>query len=334
MAFVGLLQYSALAVLILQILRPSLASVAPVVVEKQLLWQGGSTAEVAAFRIPIITNTPDGGLLIVAESRKFSGSDAGAKFLTLRRSIDGGSSWSPVELLVEDFQTVDGLNVAHRCFNKQPFSERGSLGLRTRYGIQLTKGKQKGRLVACGHLISDYGSREGLYCLKSDDHGNTWEVGASIPGIPDYSAKKVGDFALSEPQIVELQNGSLLCFTRNTYAYHCNCKVVSRSDDQGDTFLQKSIRFDDILVDPGCAGSALMHKGVLYHLNPNSAKSRDNLTLRWSEDEGQTWKGSLAIDPGSSGYSCLSAIDDNHIGLAYETRGYRDITFVRVRLHP
>ena len=60
--------------------------------------------------------------------------------------------------------------------------------------------------------------------------------------------------------------------------------------------------------------------------------SRVNTTLRWSTDYGQTWPYALNINTGASGYSCLTSVDDNHIGVLYE-KGIGPLWFVKIQLN-
>jgi sialidase-1 len=93
------------------------------------------------------------------------------------------------------------------------------------------------------------------------------------------------------------------------------------------------------LADPVCMGSLIKAsvnvkgtmKDVLFFSNPNSGSARNNITIKASLDLGQTWMSvnQLLIDERTCyGYSSLTKIDDNTIGILYE--GVRDLYFVKI----
>lgn len=54
------------------------------------------------YRIPAVVATPRGALLAFAEGRLASAADAGDIDIVVRRSEDGGRTWSPVRVVVEN----------------------------------------------------------------------------------------------------------------------------------------------------------------------------------------------------------------------------------------
>jgi len=79
------------------------------------LFQRGD-AGYACFRIPAVVFTQQESILVFAEARKNGCSDTGNIDLVMRRSTDGGKTWSPI-MVVHD----NGDNV---CGNPVPVLDR------------------------------------------------------------------------------------------------------------------------------------------------------------------------------------------------------------------
>ena len=70
---------------------------------------------------------------------------------------------------------------------------------------------------------------------------------------------------------------------------------------------------------------------VLFFSNPNNKNSRTNMTIKASLDEGNTWPAELQAElyaPAGFGYSCLTMIDENNVGIVYE--GVKELYFQKV----
>ncbi len=70
---------------------------------------------------------------------------------------------------------------------------------------------------------------------------------------------------------------------------------------------------------------------MLLFSNPNSKTQRNHITIKASFDKGNTWKEENQIElyeEGTFGYSCLTVIDDEYVGILYE--GNRELYFQKV----
>jgi hypothetical protein len=76
----------------------------------------------------------------------------------------------------------------------------------------------------------------------------------------------------------------------------------------------------------GCEGSLVYHPGTrkLYfsHPKPSFFPLRNRLTVWSSSNQGATWDEHAVIWPGMTGYSALTVMADERLGLFYEKEGW------------
>ena len=328
------------------------------------------------YRIPAILRAANGDVLAFAEGRKHSGSDTGDIDLVMKRSTDGGRTWSVQQVIWDDGANTCGnpcpvldrttgtiwLLLTH---NPGPAHEKdiranNSVGTRTVWvthstdhgvtwakpiditattkaadwrwyatgpgiGIQIESGPHVGRLVIpCDHTFpaDDGRTVQASHAIFSDDHGATWQRGASIG--PD----------MNECQVVELHDarGTLLMDMRSYRGR--SLRAQSRSADGGTTWTEPVDA--PALIEPVCQASLLRWpaassaSGRLLFSNPAAPKKRINLAVRLSADDAATWPHALVLHPGPAAYSCLVALDERTAGCLYEAgekRPYERIVF-------
>lgn len=89
------------------------------------------------------------------------------------------------------------------------------------------------------------------------------------------------------------------------------------------------------LPDPVCQGSIISFqpkkgKPVLVFSNANSQVKRENLTLRYSTDDGLTWSAGKVVYPGPAAYSDLVIQENGNIGVLYEKDDYKRISYAQL----
>lgn len=158
--------------------------------------------------------------------------------------------------------------------------------------------------------------------IYSHDRGNTWKIG--IGAKPNTT----------EAQVVELADGSLMLNMRDNRG---GSRSVYATSDMGKTWVEHPTS-RKALPEPVCMASLIKHtyRGREYLLfsNPNSTEKRENLTIKLSKDMGDTWPevNQLLLDEGvGRGYSCMTSIDEETIGILYEG-SQADLVFQRIKI--
>jgi sialidase-1 len=312
------------------------------------------------YRIPAIITTNKGIVLAFAEARKTGCGDAGDIDLVVKRSSDGGKTWSGISMVWNDGENTCGnpapvvdrktgkiflLSTWNLGTDHEPAiingtskdtrrvfvlssSDDGNTWSTAREitkdvkkpdwtwyatgpgnGIQMKSKKYMDRLVIpCDHI--EAGTKKYFsHSIHSDDHGATWKLGGTTP------SDKV-----NECTVAELPKGKLLLNMRN----YTNIRVrqTSTSTTGGETWSE--LQGDTTLIEPVCQGSLIWydHKGrkpFLAFSNPANQKSRINMTVRLSYDQGKTWAKKLVLFEGPSAYSNLVTLPNGNLACLYES---------------
>lgn len=313
------------------------------------------------YRIPSVIVTRQGTVLAFCEGRKNSSSDTGDIDLLLKRSTDGGKTFSKAQVVWDD-----GPNT---CGNPCPVIDQ-------RTGtIVLLMTHNRGSDAESQIIARTSKGTRTVWKSESRDDGLTWsrpvEVTSSTkksdwtwyatgPGagiqlktgrlvVPCdhiealsrqmYSHVIYSDDGgatwrlggttgpgVNECEVVERTDGSLLLNMRN-YNRPQTCRSTATSSDGGLTW--SALAFDKSLIEPVCQASIRRFsradgegKSRILFSNPASEKSRQKMTVRLSYDEGKTWPVSKLLHAGPAAYSCLAVMPDGTVLCLYE-RGNR-----------
>lgn len=137
----------------------------------------------------------------------------------------------------------------------------------------------------------------------------------------------------TENMAVQLSDGSIMLNMRDNRNRQekgiKNGRAIATTTDLGETWTEHETSHG-ILIESVCMASIHKHnysdkngdkRSVLFFSNPNSKYARHKQTIKASFDDGQTWpeKYWVELDEGrGAGYSCLTSIDENTIGILYE----------------
>lgn len=162
--------------------------------------------------------------------------------------------------------------------------------------------------------------------MYSKDHGKTWKM-------HNYARTNT-----TESQVAEVEPGVLMLNMRDNRG---GSRAVSTTKDLGKTWAEHpSSR--SALPESVCMASLIkvaakdnvLNKDILLFSNPNTTKGRHSITIKASLDGGMTWlpEHQVLLDEGDGwGYSCLSMINKEAVGILYEG-SVAHMTFQAVKL--
>jgi sialidase-1 len=319
-----------------------------------------------AYRIPAVEAAADGSLVAFAEARKYNLEDPGYGKqdidLVVKRSTDGGATWSAMKVIEDPGELWSAANPA------------------------TVLDRSNGRLwvlyLRCKPYRNTDTSRPGtddaqILARTSDDNGRTWSEPIDLtkvsrdmadkqwkcsvvgPGgaVQDRKGRMIapvwkvlpwGDLAIfsddhgrtwqrgqpvpggkggDENQLVELADGRILMDIRQNSGPH---RWLATSGDGGRTWSEPR---PGVTVTPvACAierwtlKSAGDDRDRIIWTGPKGP-GRNKLVARVSYDEGQTFTNERLIADQPAAYSDLTILKDKTVGVLWERGNYKFITF-------
>jgi sialidase-1 len=247
-----------------------------------------------------------------------------------KTSVDKGITWS---------ESVNITAQVHRLYRPEVDSSYDfiedwrSYANTPGHAMQFTEVPYKGRIIIpANHSAGepkDNWEDYAAHAFFTDDHGKTFRVGQTLnlPGSNEATA-------------AEISGGRLMLNARNQKG-DIRARIVAISDDGGETW--NSVHFDHLLPDPVCEGSILNignkdGRSVLAFCNPADTINRNNLTLRISYNDGESWPLAILVDKSDdpdemksfTAYSDIVRLNSGEIGILYERDNYKEIVFKKI----
>ena len=216
-----------------------------------------------------------------------------------QRSDNDGRSWSkPIE--------ITGAFDAFR-----PEYDWKVLATGPGHGIQL----RNGRLLIPVWLSLGTGGHAHrpsvVSTIFSDNGGASWQRGEiAIPNTEEWVNP-------NETALVELSDGRVMLNARSESK--ARRRLVAMSADGAGGWSRPL--FDEALPEPVCFGSLARHpRAGLLFVNPDNPidRTRRNVTVRLSRDDGKTWHVKRSLEPGGSGYADVAVARDGTVLAFYE----------------
>jgi len=319
-----------------------------------------TTSDCRFYRIPAMVVDCEGNLLVAADRRYDSNADLGNHKIdvAVRRSHDGGRSWSAQQIIAQGDGTTDA------CYG---------------YGDPALAVATSGRIVclmAAGRKGYFQGMRN-MGLTMSDDNGATWTP------VRDLMASHFRDathgttdslgfwsiFTTSGKGLTTL-DGTIM-FAANTLKeagnYQSDCYVISSRDEgehwqlgpalafaAGDESKLEQMGNDSLLISVrrrgargfnlgskdgsrwqeqwnnaditngnACNADMLRYDGsMMLHTYLNHPTHRANLVLAMSNDDGRSWHDVMTIQPGGAAYSTMVRMPNGDVGILYEDESY------------
>ena len=222
--------------LVILLLASGIAAARPLL-EKAILFEEGKDG-FACYRIPGIIVTAKGTVLVYCEARKNSAADWGEIEIHLRRSTDGGRTWSPAKQVAHLGPRLLSSNPNHRGKSRQPEGEPTQQTVNNPVAIAGRDGTIH-FLYCVEYMRSFY--------MRSQDDGVTWSSPVEITSAFEQYRSELDwqVIGIGPGHSVQLRTGRLVApfwmSSTNKQARLKGATGVVYSDDDGKTWRRGDI---------------------------------------------------------------------------------------------
>lgn len=241
----------------------------------------GEGAYECTAKIPVLLRTHNGTILAFAEARKGSCADDAPTDLVMKRSEDGGVTWSALTV------------VRTEKWSPYPTSVVGNAAP---VQLSLNSSQHPGRI-----LLPHCRNNSDVWLMYSDDDGRSWSRPRRLPGTVKPSWKWVG---LGPPGSIQLRSGRVL-----VPSYHGELRAgivnnlvhghVMISDDDGDSWRLAAANgysrsYDSDLNENQAV--ELQNGSVLVNGRSFATLTNQHRLQVRSDDAGETWTPTRYVD--------------------------------------
>ncbi|WP_244898115.1 sialidase family protein [Niastella yeongjuensis] len=168
----------------------------------------------------------------------------------------------------------------------------------------------------------------------SKDGGATW-----------FTSNPASRESTTENMAVELSDGAIMlnmrCNKNKTDTGDTNGRLIAITHNLGKDWTEHPTS-RGALHEPVCMASILRHeyvvngkkRSILLFANPDSKTLRHHMTIKVSYDDGASWQTNKKVQLDewkSRGYSCMTSIDAETIGIVYES-SQCDLVFQQIKI--
>lgn len=265
----------------------------------------GSSAAGYGYGDAAVAQAANGDIVCLMAAGR-TGFGSGMLHIGYTKSTDGGATWStPVDI----YDNSTYLTNPHATGTTTPFI---STFVSSGHGITQTVANS-GRIAfpALGKISS--GTNE--YVIYSDDNGATWTF-----------TDNYGFSGADESKLEEMNDGTLLMsIRRGSYNGTGTARGYNRTTDTGVENWGTQGTWSDLVAN-GCNSDLLYYsrstagkQDVLLHsVVKTYSKSRKDLRLYMSLDQGATWKEAFQLQPGYAAYSSMQVLDNGDLAILFE----------------
>jgi sialidase-1 len=164
-------------------------------------------------------------------------------------------------------------------------------------------------------------------------------------GVTWHTSNRASQESTTENMAVEWSDGTVMlnmrCNKNKSDTGDTNGRVIAITRNLGADWTEHPTS-RGALHEPVCMASLLRHeyvvkgkkKSILLFANPDSKTLRQHMTIKVSYDDGASWQTNKKIlldEWKSRGYSCMTSIDPETIGIVYES-SQCDLVFQQVEI--